>query len=55
MTYEETVKRLGNAAAVVKLITGVANNAAWRCALEAHDRARHCPNYRQGVKRAFKE
>lgn len=55
MTYEETCKRMANAAAVVKLICGVANNAAWRCALEAHDRARHCSNYRQGVKRAFKE
>lgn len=55
MTYEETCKRMANAAAVVKLICGVANNAAWRCALEAHDRARCCPNYRHGVKRAFRE
>lgn len=55
MTYEETATRIGHAAAVVKLICGVANNAAWRCALEAHDRARRCPNYRQGVKRAFRE
>lgn len=55
MTYEETVKRMGNAAAVVKLITGVANNAAWRCAQEAYDRVRRSPNYRQDVRRKFRE
>lgn len=54
MTYEETAKRIGHAAAVVKLICGVANNAAWLTLLDAHDHARRCPNYRQGVKRKFK-
>ncbi len=54
MTYEEICKRMGNAAAVVKLICGVANNAAWLTVLHAHDHARRCPNYRQDVKRKFK-
>jgi len=54
MTYEETAARIGHAAAVVKLICGVANNAAWLTLLDAHDYARRCPNYRQGVKRKFK-
>ena len=54
MTYEETCRRMADAAAVVKLITGVANNAAWLCVLDAHDHARHCPNYRHEVKRKFK-
>jgi hypothetical protein len=54
MTPEETAARIGNAAAVVKLICGVANNAAWLTILDAHDHARRCPNYRQGVKRKFK-
>lgn len=54
MTYEETVKRLSNAAAVVKLICGVANNAAWLIVLDAHDHARRCPNYRHQVKHKFK-
>ena len=39
MTYEETVKRLSNAAAVVKLICGVANNAAWLIVLDALEKA----------------
>ena len=54
MTPEETAARIGNAAAVVKLICGVANNAAWLTILDAHDHARRCPNYRQGVKHKFK-
>lgn len=54
MTYDEICKRMGNAAAVVKLVCGVANNAAWLTVLDAHDYARRCPNYRQNVKRKFK-
>ena len=55
MNYQEIYKGMSNAAAVVKLICGVANNAAWRCALEAHDHARRCHNYRHHVRRSFKE
>ena len=55
LTYEETCKRMGNAAAVVKLITGVANNAAWLITLNAHDHARRCHNYRHQVKHLFVE
>ena len=54
LTYDEAVKRMGNAAAVVKLICGVANNATWLTVLHAHDHARRCPNYRQTVKQKFK-
>lgn len=55
LTYDEAVKRMGNAAAVVKLITGVANNAAWLVTLNALDHARRCPNYRHQVKHLFME
>lgn len=55
LTYEETVQRMGNAAAVVKLITGVANNAAWLVTLNALDHARRCPNYRHRTKHLFME
>lgn len=54
MTQEELYKTMSNAAAVVKLVCGVANNAAWLVTLRAHDHARRCPNYRQGVRLKFK-
>ena len=54
MTYDEICKRMGNAAAVVKLICGVANNAAWMIVLEAHDYAKKHPDYRHEVKRKFR-
>ena len=54
MTYEEASQKMGHAASVVKLICGVANNAAWLTLVKAHDHARSCPNYRHGVKRKFK-
>ena len=54
LTYDETVKRMASSAAVVKLICGVANNAAWMVVLDAHDHAKRCRGYRHGVKHQFK-
>lgn len=52
--YNETVRKMANAAGVVKLICGVANNAAWLVVLDGYDQARRCQRYRHEVKRAFK-
>ena len=46
---------MAHSAAVVKLICGVANNAAWMVVLDAHDHARRCRGYRHGVKHLFKQ
>lgn len=46
---------LCKSAAVVKLICGVANNAAWLVALDGYDHAKKCKRYRQTVKKAFRE
>lgn len=54
MTYEEAVQRMAHSAGVVKLICGVANNAAWLSMLDGYDHARQCRTYRHHVKRAFK-
>lgn len=54
MTYEETAKRMAQAAAVVKLICGVANNAAWMVMLDGYDHARQCKAYRHDVRRNFR-
>jgi hypothetical protein len=55
LTYEETARRMAQSAAVVKLICGVANNAAWMVVLDAHDHAKKCRGYRHGVKHLFKQ
>ena len=46
--------KMAQAAGVVKLICGVANNAAWLVALDGYDHARRCSNYKHNVKHAFK-
>ena len=53
MTYDETVKQMSYAASLVKLICGVANNAAWLVMLEGLKHARMCPNFKHGVRRNF--
>lgn len=53
MKYEELASRMGKMAVVHKTMTGIMNNAAWACALEAHDQVKKHRNYRQGVRRAF--
>ena len=55
MDREKMVKDMSTAAAIVKLICGVANNAAWLVTLEGYDHARKCRRYRHGVKHAFNE
>ena len=50
MTNEQLQHAMSSAAAVVKLVCGVANNAAWLVALEAHDHARQHYRYSQSVK-----
>lgn len=50
----EVVVALSRAASVVKLVCGVANNASFLVMLDAHDRIKHHPNYRQNVKKTYK-
>lgn len=52
--FNEIARRMSKAARVVKLICGVANNAAWLVVLDGYDQARRCQRYRHEVKRAFK-
>jgi hypothetical protein len=50
----ESEQLLINASGMVKMVTGIANNAAWAAMLEAYDHAKKCKRYKQDVKRAFK-
>ena len=50
MTEAEAQKAMSSAAAVVKLICGVGNNAAWLVTLEAHDHAKKHYRYFQSIK-----
>lgn len=50
MTYEEAQLRFSRAAAVVKLICGVANNAAWLVMLDGYGHAKRCRRYGQSAK-----
>ena len=52
--YNELTRKMARAAGVMKLICGVANNAAWLVVLDGYDQARLCQRYRHEVKRAFK-
>ena len=54
MTHEELTKKMVAASSVVKLVTGIGNNAAWMIVLEALDHARQCRRYRGKVKHLFK-
>ena len=47
--------KLAKAASSVKLVTGVANNAAILVMLDAHDKVKQHPRYRHAVKRAFRD
>jgi hypothetical protein len=52
----EMVLNMSKAAAVVKLICGVGNNAAWLVALDGYDHARRCKRYGNGlVKHEFRQ
>lgn len=47
---EDIVRRMVNAAALVKLVCGVGNNAAWMVVLDAYDHAKRCRRYHASVK-----
>lgn len=51
--YQELSQRVAHASGIVKLICGVANNAAWVVVLDGYDAARKCKAYKHEVKRAF--
>jgi hypothetical protein len=46
---------ISNAAGQMKLCCGVVNNAAWQVCLEAHDHIKKSKQYRNEVKRLFKQ
>lgn len=52
---EKLVQKLVKAAALVKLICGAGNNAAWAVTLDGYDHARRCKNYGYKVKQAFRQ
>ena len=54
MTNEEAHKNVSDAAAVVKLVCGVGNNAAWLVMLDGYDHARRCKGYGYRQKQLFK-
>ena len=54
MTHEELTEKMVAASSVVRLVTGIGNNAAWMVVLEALDHARQCRRYRGQVKHLFK-
>ncbi len=51
--YDDLVRRVANAAAMVKMVCGVANNAAWLVMLRGYGHAKQCQGYRNHVKQAF--
>jgi hypothetical protein len=53
MSDEEIVKRVAKSSTLIKTMTGIGNNAAWACCLEALDAVRSHPNYKQRVKQKF--
>lgn len=50
MTYDEARQQTARASAVVKLVCGVANNAAWLVMLDGYDHAKQCKRFNQSVK-----
>lgn len=53
MKEEELVRLVGNASSVVKLVTGIGNNAAWLVALDGLDHARKCKRFKGKVRHLF--
>lgn len=50
MTKEEVLMKMARASAVVKLMCGVGNNAAWLVTLEAYDHVKQHRRYNQSMK-----
>lgn len=55
MTIQDLTLRMARAASVVKLVTGVGNNATALIMLDAHDRMKEHPNYRHRVKMLYRQ
>lgn len=55
MTKEELYKQYAVGSSLVKLITGVGNNAAWLVCLDALDKIRQHKSYKHQIKRAYKQ
>lgn len=53
--FDELAKKMAYAAANVKMVTGMGNNAAILVMLSAHDKIKQHPRYRHAVKHAFKQ
>lgn len=53
--FEQMARQMANAASSVKLVTGVANNAAVLVMLYAHDKIKQHPRYKHKVKQAFRQ
>ena len=53
--YMELLEAIRKASALVKIMMGPCNNAAWTVCLQAHDKAKTLPQYRHEVKRAFRQ
>lgn len=53
--YMELLEAIRKASALVKIMMGPCNNAAWTVCLQAHDKAKKLPQYRHEVKRAFRQ
>jgi hypothetical protein len=54
MTVEQLEQRVAQCAGFVKMMTGVANNAAIAIARDCHDKLRKHPKYKHKVKQLFK-
>lgn len=50
---EKMVQRVSNAAAIIKLVSGVANNAAWLVMMDGLDHAKRCRKYGYRAKHEF--
>ena len=55
MKKEDIRSQMAKMAVLVKIVCGVANNCAWLACLEAHDKVKHHPRYRQACKKAYKD
>ena len=53
LSREEMAKRVSKSSALIKMMCGIGNNAAWACCLEAMDQLRQHPNFRHKVKQGF--
>lgn len=54
LSREEMAVRVGKSSALIKMMCGIGNNAAWACCLETMDQLRQHPNFRHRVKQGFK-